>query len=76
MEYYLYWKHLTELAKINEATNLRRRVEKATLHTDCCILLTETIEFEGVKTKYTYRLLSRKPGVAFRPTDVIASLVS
>lgn len=77
MKYYLHWKsYPTELGKVNEATNSFRRVEKATLHADCLVLLTESIEFKGVKTKYTSRLLSRKPRVGFRPTNVIASLAS
>lgn len=75
MKHYLHWKaYPTEHGKVNEATISSRRVEKATLHTDCWVLLTESIEFESVKTKYTSRLLSRKPDVGFGPTNVIASL--
>lgn len=75
MKYYFHWKfYPTKLGKVNKATNSFRRVEKATLHTDCWVLLTESIEFEGVKTKYTSRLLSRKPEVGYRPSNVIASL--
>lgn len=73
MKYYLHWKsYPTELGKVNEAMNSFKRVEKATLRNDYWVLLTERIDFEGVKTKYTSRLLSRKPGVGFRPTNVIA----
>lgn len=75
MKHYLHWKSYSiEHGKVKEATISSRRVEKATLHTDCWVLLTESIEFESVKTKYTSGLLNRKPGVDFGPTNVIASL--